>query len=162
MVDQDLILPKEAPRDIIKDGWTAARQLQAIVSKRKDKVVISGKQYLLFEDWQTLGRFFRITAKIALTQEIRDEGKVIGFFARAVALRDSEEISAADAECCFDEDNWKGKPRFQLRSMAQTRAAAKTLRNCLSWIAVLAGYPTATAEEVAPKRTNDYKEDMFD
>jgi hypothetical protein len=39
-------------------------------------------------------------------------------------------------------------PFFQLRSMAQTRACAKALRNVLSWIVVLAGYQTVSAEEV--------------
>lgn len=39
-------------------------------------------------------------------------------------------------------------PLFQLASMAQTRANAKCLRNCTSWIAVLGGYRPTPAEEV--------------
>ncbi len=39
-------------------------------------------------------------------------------------------------------------PLFQLRSMAQTRAAAKALRNALAWVVVLAGYKPTPAEEM--------------
>lgn len=39
-------------------------------------------------------------------------------------------------------------PLFQLRSMAQTRACAKALRNVLSWIFVLAGFKPGVAEEM--------------
>lgn len=39
-------------------------------------------------------------------------------------------------------------PLFQLRSMAQTRACAKALRNVLAWVVVMAGYEPTPAEEV--------------
>lgn len=39
-------------------------------------------------------------------------------------------------------------PLFQLRSMAQTRACAKALRNVLAWVVVLAGYKPSLAEEM--------------
>jgi len=39
-------------------------------------------------------------------------------------------------------------PLFQLRSMAQTRACAKALRNVFSWVVVLAGYAPVAAEEM--------------
>jgi hypothetical protein len=39
-------------------------------------------------------------------------------------------------------------PMFQLRSMAQTRAGSKALRNALAWVVVLAGYRPTPAEEL--------------
>ena len=39
-------------------------------------------------------------------------------------------------------------PLFQLRSMAQTRANAKALKNRFAWIVVLAGYSATPAEEM--------------
>lgn len=39
-------------------------------------------------------------------------------------------------------------PLFQLRSMAQTRAAAKVLREAFSWVVVLAGFAPTPAEEI--------------
>lgn len=40
------------------------------------------------------------------------------------------------------------KPLFQLRSMAQTRAEAKALKQKFSWVVVLAGYSPTPAEEL--------------
>lgn len=132
-----------APKQQLTAGYSALTQLKDLVSRRpaKEKLVIQGKQYLYFSDWQTLGAFFGITAQVYHTEEIREGDKLIGFIASARAIKESNgetiTISAADAECCFDEPNWQSKPRFQLRSMAQTRACAKALRNCLSWIVKL-------------------------
>lgn len=132
------------PQTQIHNGQLALKELKALVQRRPDKLVINGKQYLYFSDWQILGAFFGITAYITETREINEEkptedGKWTlkepkGFLARAVAMKDGKELSAAEAECMLDEKNWKGKPRFQARSMAQTRACAKTLRNCLQWV----------------------------
>lgn len=47
-------------------------------------------------------------------------------------------------------------PSFQLRSMAQTRAGAKALRNALAWVVVLAGYRPTPAEEL-PGRDEDHQ-----
>lgn len=44
-------------------------------------------------------------------------------------------------------------PMFQLRSMAQTRAGAKAMRQALAWVVVLAGYRPTPAEEL-PTDTN--------
>ena len=46
-------------------------------------------------------------------------------------------------------------PLFQLRSMAQTRACAKALRNVLAWVVVLAGYRPTPAEELDGKTTEE-------
>ena len=46
-------------------------------------------------------------------------------------------------------------PLFQLRSMAQTRAAAKALRNALAWVVVLAGYKPTPAEEMDSVRGSE-------
>jgi hypothetical protein len=74
---------------------------------------------------------------------------VRGFTARAVAIRaDGFELSAAESECLTDEPNWANKPSFQLKSMAQTRACGKALRNVLAWVVVLAGYRPTPAEEM--------------
>lgn len=39
-------------------------------------------------------------------------------------------------------------PFFQLRSMAQTRALSKVLRNVLSWVVVLAGYQPSSVDDI--------------
>lgn len=152
------------PKDMIKDGQSALKTLRDLVTNRpdKEKLVINGKQYLYFHDWQTLGVFFGITAKVTETIELTRERpnsdgtltflEPIGFLAKAVAVCNDVVISAADAECLFEEKNWREKPRFQVRSMAQTRACAKALRNCLSWIVKLPN--SAFTDEIAEESQN--------
>jgi len=137
------------PEEVLTQAKEAAKALQGVISSKAKKVIISGEQYLEFEDWQTVGRFYGVTAKVMSTQFI-DIGGVQGFEARAVAIRnvDGMELSGADAMCLNDETNWKNRPLFMLRSMAQTRACAKSLRNVLAWVVVLAGYRPTPAEEM--------------
>lgn len=137
------------PSVVLQEAQRAATALKDVISKKHKPVVFNGEQYLEFEDWQTVGRFYGVCAKVIETRLI-EIGSVIGFEARAVAIKAStgEEISAADAMCLNDEKNWASKPLFQLRSMAQTRACGKALRNVLAWVVVLAGYRPTPAEEM--------------
>ncbi len=137
------------PEEILAGAKRAAQALQGVIAAKKKPVIISGEQYLEFEDWQTVGRFYGITAKVISTAPVQF-GDVHGFDARAVVIRASDgmELSAAEAMCLNDEPNWKNRPLFMLRSMAQTRACAKALRNVLAWVVVLAGYRPTPAEEM--------------
>jgi hypothetical protein len=137
-----------APDIVLAEARKAARALKDVIEAKPHKVMFNGEHYLCFEDWQTVGRFYGVTAKVVHTTPV-EFGEVHGFEARAVAVRsDGAEISAAESMCCNDEPNWRSKPMFQLRSMAQTRAAAKALRNVLAWVVVLAGYNPTPAEEM--------------
>lgn len=145
--NQDIAIYRP-PEAVLAEAQKAAKALAQVVSAKPKKVVMNGEQYLEFEDWQTVGRFYGVTAKVVSTTFI-DYGNVQGFEAKAVALRaDGMEISAAESMCLNDEPNWQKKPLFQLRSMAQTRACAKALRNVLAWVVVLAGYRPTPAEEM--------------
>ena len=153
----ELTLLSQKPQEVIESAHLAAKQLTNIVAQRTNKLVVGGKQYLFFEDWQTLGRFYGISARVLGTEELFKYAKtdsrvpqpsiVVGYLAKAAAVHQGYEVSSAEAECTINETNWKNKPLFQLRSMAQTRACAKALRNCLGWVAVLAGYEAMPAEE---------------
>lgn len=154
------------PREIVKDGQVALAELKKMVTGRPDKLVINGRQYLYFSDWQTLGAFCDVTACVVETRELTREvpGKngnytllePTGYWARATARRNGQEISAAEAVCMFDEPNWKNKSAFQVLSMAQTRACAKVLRNCLSWIVRLPA--SNLSDEVAEEMVSDKPE----
>ncbi len=158
------------PEMQVKLGKTALRELRNLIKNRPDKLVINGRQYLFFSDWQILGAFFGITTYITETSQLT-EGKPskdgsftllepIGYKARAVAKQDGKDISAGEAICLFEEQNWKGKPKFQVLSMAETRACAKALRNCLQWVVRL---PTSEfAEEAAEEvQHTDKKQTML-
>jgi hypothetical protein len=178
------------------------------MAMKPDKVFINNKQYIETEDWQLLGKFYGLTAKIVSTSPL-NFGTVRGWEARAAVVdRAGVEISAADAMCLNDEERWStrakyewlyvlndgtktrenppkkkivwvenpkfpGKkfpkrekvkvadeavPFFQLRSMAQTRAVSKALRNVLAWVVVLAGYnPTPPEEHYAAGEEEEEK-----
>lgn len=157
IIQRDILITR-APQQVLDEAKLAAVALQDVISKKKRPVVMNGEQYLEFEDWQTLGRFYGVTAKIRGTAPV-DYGEAHGFEAYADAVRaDGMVISSAESMCMDDESNWKGKPAYQLRSMAQTRACAKVLRNVLAWVVVLAGYKTTPAEEMSGVEVNGHAE----
>src|SRR5207244_10747745 len=71
-----------------------------------------------------------------------------------------EVVGAAEAMCARDEEAWgfapkgrngqalKARDEFALRSMAQTRATSKALRQPLGFVMSLAGYEATPAEEM--------------
>lgn len=164
-IKYDLAMARD-PNQVLAEAMNAAKALQSIIKQKAKPVVFGGKKYVEFEDWQVLGRFYGVTAKIVSTDYI-DIGGTKGFLARAEAIDSTGRvISAAEAMCLNDEDKWSARakyeypngvktktgeipvPLFQLRSMAQTRACAKSLRNVLAWVVVMAGYEPTVAEEM--------------
>lgn len=142
-----------APEIVLAEAAKAASALRDVIERKPQKVVINGKTFLQFEDWQTLGRFYGVTVAARETTYI-EQGRVRGYECHAEAIRaDGQVISAAQAMCMDDEPKWSDKPLFQLRSMAQTRAQAKALRNVLAWVVVMAGYAPTPAEEMDGKAT---------
>jgi len=164
-----------APDEVLTEAQRAAKALTGVIEAKPKKVTFNGKTYLQFEDWQTLGRFYGVTAVVKSTKHVEfgdGDDKVSGFEAVAEALLVSgnQVISSAEAMCLNDEPNWNRKPLFQLKSMAQTRACAKALRNVLAWVVVLAGYAPTPAEEMdgaepggfvqTPRRKSAVEEDL--
>ena len=146
-----------APAIVMAEAQKAATSLKDVITKKPRPVIINGEQYLEFEDWQTVGRFYGVTVGIEAEPEFVQLGEVKGFKATSIALRAGQVISRATAYCLDDEEKWgagdRKPPLFQLASMAQTRANAKALRNVLSWVAVLAGYKPTPAEEMDGVKT---------
>jgi len=148
-VPQKTLVLEGDPDQQLEFASKASRALMKRVESKPKKVVIGGKQYLEYGDWQTLARFFGATAGIEWSRPIQDEkGKTIGFEARAIVYQHGQTISSAEAECLRSERNWANREAFALRSMAQTRAAAKALRNAFGWVAEIAGYASTPAEEM--------------
>ena len=146
---------EETPQEIVAKGKEAASLLTGIIKNQKNPVMINGKQYLQFHDWQTIARFFKTTVGVESVGPIEEGGKVVGYEAKAMVLDNNKEIiSSAESACYFEEKNWENKEKFQVRSMAQTRACVKALKNVFSWVIVLAGYnPDHTATQT--KVVND-------
>lgn len=151
-IPQSSLALQRAPEIVLEEAAKAASALKDVIERKPNKVVINGKTFLTFEDWQTLGRFYGITAA-ARSTEYLEQGRVRGYecHAEAILVSTGQVIGAAQAMCMDDEEKWRSKPLYQLRSMAQTRAQAKALRGVLAWVAVLAGYSPTPAEEMDGK-----------
>lgn len=121
----------------------AADALMSWITQKPHKVMIRGEQYLEFGDWQILARFYGATVGVEWTKPVEK-----GWEARAIVTRNGEVISSAEAMCTRVEKNWKDRDEFMLKSMAQTRASAKALRQAFGWVAELAGMKSTPAEEM--------------
>jgi hypothetical protein len=138
------------PQNAGQMGQEAISALMAVIDRTGDVLKMGGKKYLSYEHWQMLGVFAGqayggpVTAKVIDTEKTED-----GYIARAEAVCNGQAISAAEAECNRSEKNWAHSDDFKLRSMAQTRACAKALRNVLAWVVALEkGFAATPAEEM--------------
>ena len=117
--DAPLAVYMEAPpQRVLEEARTAAKALQEVIQGKAKKVVMNGEQYLEFEDWQTLGRFYGITAKCD-DPEFVAFGDVTGFKASAVALYRGDVISRATAYCLSDEEKWGTRPKYEWQYVCQ-------------------------------------------
>lgn len=109
---KDITVYRE-PKIVLEEARRAAEALTDVVKSKPKKVIINDEQYLEFEDWQTLGRFYGLTVKVEWTKPINLEG-VRGWEAQAVVLdRDGNVISSAEAMCLNDEEKWSTKSKFE-------------------------------------------------
>jgi hypothetical protein len=158
VMEQPVLLSVQGrPEQVLADAASAARALKSVIDGKANPVRMNGKTYLEFEDWQTVGRFYGVAVRVVQSKPILDdpvEGQKPrgnkGWEARAevVNLATNQVISQAESMCGRDEPRWAAREEFQIRSMAQTRACAKALRNCLAWVVVLAGFGATPAEEL--------------
>ena len=159
------------PATVIAEAKIAVNVFKGVIELKPKKVIINNEQYLEYEDWQTLGEFYRCSVVTRDAVPIEIDG-VKGAKAKAdlVNIDTGVIIGGAEAYCMRDEEKWSTRPKyewqgegdnrkrikvgdevvpwFQLASMSQTRAAAKAFRNRLAWVAVLAGYRPTPAEEM--------------
>jgi hypothetical protein len=119
-------------------------QIIAEPVRQRHTVKISGREYVRVEGWAMLGSLLGVYPVTIWTRKLEN-----GWEARVEALtRSGEVVGAAEAECLYDEANWKGRDDYALRSMAQTRAQSKALRGPLGFIVTLAGFEATPAEEM--------------
>lgn len=103
-----------SPENILAEAQAAAVALKTLISQKGKKVIFNGEQYLEFEDWQTVGRFFNITAKEDGDPEWVDLGLAKGFKASAVAVLNGDTVlSRATAYCLDDEDKWRARSKYE-------------------------------------------------
>src|SRR3989339_561334 len=98
------------PAKVLEFAHLAAKALKQVIDSKPKKTIIKGEEYLNFEDWQTIARFYNVTVGTDWTKPITNNGKSFGYEAKAVAYKDGTVISSAEASCYRDEPNWTDKP----------------------------------------------------
>ena len=131
------------PQQKLDQGKAAAKALMSVAKP----ISINGKSYLRYEDLQMIAAFFQCTAGSSDPEFVEIEG-IKGYKANAcVRNKEGTVISTASAYC-LREGHWVDRENFSLASMAQTRSAAKALRNAFGWIITLSGFEATPAEEM--------------
>lgn len=138
------------PQELINQAAEMAKLLKSVVSQAGLSKKLGGKkEHLEYEAWATIARWHHCTPSTEWTRPIKDGDKIIGWEARVNVIDETGRvIGSSEGMCMFDEQNWRGKPTYALRSMAQTRTAGKALRSLFAHVAVLAGYSPTPAEEM--------------
>jgi len=124
LVSQDTSLGSLAilrdPEQVLADAQKVAAALMRIVSSKKKQIQFNGETYLESGDWQTVGAFHGVTAKVEWTRYV-EYGDVRGFEAAAVAIdRNGREVSRGEAMCLNDEENWGMRPRYEWEDVLDT------------------------------------------
>jgi hypothetical protein len=138
----------------------ASKILMDVVEQNNWSILLGGKKkHLMYEAWQTIGKYYGYTVKSGEANYV-EYGDVKGFEAKAWVIDNKTgiEIGGAEAACLSDEPNWKNKPLFQQKSMAQTRAGAKALRQILGFVVAMAGYNPTPAEEMIKEDVDDWED----
>lgn len=134
------------PVEVLSRASEVANALAPCIEQRKLYAVISGKKHVTIEGWTTLGAMLGVTPVCVWTRSL-DDGS--GWEARVEARTlDGRVIGAAEAQCTRAEKMWSRRDDYALRSMAQTRAASKSLGSVLRFVITLAGYSGTPAEEM--------------
>lgn len=169
---KEVMVATRPPDKVLEEAKIAVNVFKSIIERKPKQVIINDEQYLEYEDWQTLGEFYRVSAVTRDAVPVEVNG-VKGAKARAdlVNIDTGVVVGGAEAYCMRDEERWSTRPKyewqgqgkdrkkvklndepvpwFQLASMAQTRAGSKAFSNRLRWVAVMAGYRGTPAEEMS-------------
>ena len=125
-------------------------QILAEPIRQTHVVRIGSSDHVRVEGWTMLGSLLGVYPILQWTKPIVDDaGQGFGWEARVEArTRTGELVGAAEAMCTRSEKNWAQRDEHALRSMAQTRATSKALRQPLGFVITLAGFDPTPAEEM--------------
>jgi hypothetical protein len=132
------------PDQLIEIATAKAKALAKVVKAQKLSNKIGGREHVRVEGWELLGSLTGVFPVLEWSRPLEN-----GWEARVEAkTRSGEIVGAAEAMCTRDEKTWSTRDEYALRSMAQTRATSKALRQPLGFIMVLAGYDPTPADEM--------------
>lgn len=110
---QELALARE-PKLILDEARKAALALQDVIKNKLKPVVFNDEQYIEFEDWQMVGKFYNLAARVRDTRFVQF-GDVMGWEATAdiINILTGTIISSADSMCLNDEEKWSTKNKYE-------------------------------------------------
>lgn len=111
--DAHLATMKNPPEAVLAEAKKAAVALQDVIASKPKKVIIGDRQYIEFDDWQTLGRFYGITVGSENEPEFVSLDGTKGFKATSIAMFDGKVISRATGYCLNDEEKWRDQPKYE-------------------------------------------------
>src|SRR6266542_1358096 len=118
-------------------------------------LTIQSREFVRVEGWTALGSMLGVFPVTEWSRRVELEDDA-GWEARVKAVtRTGEVVGAAEASCMRSERNWKNRDDYALRSMAQTRATSKALRQPLGFVVAMAGYQATPAEEIPPEQPRE-------
>jgi hypothetical protein len=143
-----MLFRSQEPEEIVRQASAVARALAPVIEDRGLYTDINGRRHVRVEGWTLLGSMLGVFPVCVWSRPIEN-----GWEARVEARTlGGALVGAAEASCTRDEPNWRDKPDYALRSMAQTRSTSKALRLPLGFVVALAGYEATPAEEAEVAR----------
>jgi hypothetical protein len=149
------------PAGVVEAARAAAIPLVDVIRKQKLSVKIGPSEHVRVEGWTLLGSMLGVFPVCVWTRQLMRDDREFGWEARVEAhTRSGEVVGAAESQCTRDENQWSWEPTgkngqklsprddYALRSMAQTRATSKALRQPLGFVMQLAGFNPTPAEEM--------------
>jgi hypothetical protein len=103
---------KRPPSIVLEEARQAAVCLKDVLDSKAHKVMMNDEQYLEFEDWQTVGKFYGVTCGEEGEPLYVELGAAKGFKATCVALHNGKVISRATAFCLSDEEKWGERNKY--------------------------------------------------
>jgi hypothetical protein len=134
----------EDPAEIVQRATAVAEQLKDVLVKQQLISRIKNREHVRVEGWTLLGTMLGIFPVCTWTRKL-DNGWEARVEARTLS---GAVVGAAEAECLRSESTWSSRDDYALRSMAQTRATSKALRQPLGFVVSLAGFDPTPAEEM--------------
>jgi hypothetical protein len=154
---QEIVLFSGDPAEKMRQMQETAMIIAEPVRQRHT-VKIGQGEHVRVEGWTMLGALLGVYPITVWTRRLTEPD---GWEARVEArTRSGQLVGAAEAQCARDENIWSLEPigkggakldardDYALRSMAQTRATSKALRQPLGFVITLAGFDPTPAEEM--------------
>lgn len=146
------------PSEVVRRATSVANELKNVLRDQKLISNISGKEHVRVEGWTLLGTMLGVFPVCEWTRKL-DNGWEARVEARTLT---GAVVGAAEAECLRSESKWKSRDDYALRSMAQTRATSKALRQPLGFVVSLAGFDPTPAEEMPTEPRGQGAQDAYE